>query len=101
MDKFSDISYKYIKYNKKRSLTIIISIIISVFLIFGIGTLGFSIYDSLLRQAVANGDYHVVFDKVSDNDYKLLKEHVNINKICAVDESVEVLLPQKKVMVKL
>ena len=96
MDKFSDISYKYIKYNKKRSLTIIFAIMISVFLIFGIGTLGLSIYNDFLGQATAKGDYVVVFDKVSNEDYKLLKEHVNIDKICAIDDSLKVTLPQKK-----
>ena len=96
MDKFSDICYKYIKYNKKRSLTIIFSIMISVFLIFGFGTLGFSIYNSYLGQTIAKGDYIVTLDNVSEKDYQSLKEHVNIDKICAVDESSIVTLPQKK-----
>lgn len=96
MNKFSDISFKYLKYNKKRSFSIIISIIIAVFFIFGIGTFGISIYNSFLNKAKANGDYVVVFNNVTNENYELLKENKTIDKLCAIDNSSKVTITQKK-----
>ena len=95
MNKFSEISYKYIKYNKKRSRSIIISIMISVFLIFGIGTFGLSLYNSFLSQSKAKGDYVVVFNNVSTNEYDELKENHDIDNICVIYNST-VAIAQKK-----
>lgn len=95
MEKFNDIAYRYIKHNKKRSFSIVIAIMISVSLIFGIGTFGLSVYNGLLDNSKAIGDYVVVFNNVSTNVYDELKENDEIDNICAID-ILKVAIPQKK-----
>lgn len=95
MNKFSDISYRYIKYNRKRSYSIIIEIMISVFLIFGIGTFGLSVYNNFIDKSKAKGDYVVIFNNVNTKKYNELKENENTNNICAID-TLEMQIPQKK-----
>ena len=62
MKSYSDITLKYLKKNKKRTLLTIIGIIISLSLISGVGFLGLSFNEYMYNRAIDNnGDYEFGF----------------------------------------
>ncbi|MGN7412884.1 ABC transporter permease [Paenibacillus sp. SAF-068] len=65
MNNYTGLTEKYLLGQKKRSLLVIIGIILSVTLITAIGTIGLSYRDKLIRQTTHDfGDYHVSFNGV-------------------------------------
>lgn len=101
MNSYVDISKKYLKNNKGRTISIIISIIIPLILVFGIATIAISGYKGLLKYSKVDGDYQIVFDKVSSEEYNSLKNNVNIDKICAVKKEDALLENQKSDEIKI
>ena len=95
MNKFINISEKYLIKNKKRTISTIISITISAILIFTLFTLGMSLYDGLINECKKNGNYEVIFSNVSEESYKSLENHVNVKSLCGAKES-RVILKQEK-----
>lgn len=95
MNKFINISEKYLIKNKKRTISTIISITISTILIFTLFTLGMSLYDGLINECKKNGNYEVIFSNVSEESYKSLENHVNVKSLCGAKES-RVILKQEK-----
>ena len=95
MNKFINISEKYLIKNKKRTISTIISITISAILIFTLFTLGMSLYDGLINECKKNGNYEVIFSNVSEESYKSLENHVNVKSLCGAKES-SVILKQEK-----
>lgn len=95
MNKFINISEKYLIKNKKRTFSILISITVSTILIFTLFTLGMSLYDGLINESKINGNYEVIFSNVSEESYKSLENHVNVKSLCGVKES-SVVLEQEK-----
>lgn len=82
MRNYSDITLKYLKKNKKRTLFTIIGIILSLSLISGVGFLGLSFRDFMYDRAInGNGDYEFGFVDVDKNMISILKNDVDLDKV--------------------
>lgn len=74
MKSYSDISYRYIKENKKRTILTILGITLATVLLFAIGTFLFSLRDSLLDTYRAEGNYEfILVDLDKEQTDKLIK----------------------------
>lgn len=73
MRSYSEITHRYLKVQKKRTILTIIGIVLSVALITAIGTMVVSIRDSQIRDVIKRkGDYHAKFMSVdADKVYKV------------------------------
>lgn len=82
MKSYSDITLKYLKENKKRTLFTIIGIILSLSLISGVGFLGLSVRDLLYDNAIKNsGDYEFGFWNVDKKVISILRNDVDLDKV--------------------
>ena len=82
MKSYSDITLKYLKKNKKRSLFTIIGIILSLSLISGVGFLGLSFRDFMYDRAIEyNGDYEFGFFDVDKRVISILRNDVDLDKV--------------------
>lgn len=74
MKSYSDISYRYIEENKKRTILTILGITLATVLLFAIGTFLFSLRDSLLDAYRADGNYEFILsDLDKEKSEKLIK----------------------------
>ncbi|HEY5561732.1 MAG TPA: ABC transporter permease [Clostridiaceae bacterium] len=79
MKNYEEITYKYLKQQKKRTILTILGIVLSVALITSIGTMAMSLRDKLIRQAIENnGDYHASFSDVSLINANKIKSNVEV-----------------------
>jgi putative ABC transport system permease protein len=79
MKQYSDITLRYIKIQKKRSILTVLGIVLSVALITSIGTMMMSMRDQLIKDAIkANGDYHAVFLQVERDKVSKLQNNVEV-----------------------
>lgn len=77
----NDLSIKDIKLNKKRSLVIIIGIILSTALICGVAGIVTSFQNSIIKYYKDNeGDYHAIFYEVPKGELKYIEENRNVEK---------------------
>ena len=77
----NDLSVKDLKLNKKRSLVIIIGIILSTALICGVAGLVTSFQKTLVDYQIKNdGNYHVTFYNVPKEELKYIEENRNVEK---------------------
>ena len=82
MRSYSDITLKYLKKNKKRTLFTIIGIILSLSLISGVGFLGLSFKDFMYNTAIANnGDYEFGITSVNKDVINTLRNDVDLEKV--------------------
>ncbi len=82
MKSYSDITLKYLKKNKKRSLLTIIGIILSLSLISGVGFLGLSFNEYMYDIAIAkNGDYEFGIYNINKEVVKTLRNDVDLEKV--------------------
>lgn len=90
MRSYSDITLKYLKKNKKRSVFTIIGIILSLSLISGVGFLGLSFRDFMYDRAIkGNGDYEFGIFNVNKDIVNTLMNDVDLEKIGAVTNAVQ------------
>lgn len=81
MKSYKEVSYRYLKKQKKKTILTIVGIIISMALITSIATMFMSIRSTLIRQIIGyTGDYHAKFLKVDGNKINKIKNNVNIEK---------------------
>ena len=77
----NELSVKDLKLNKKRSLVIIIGIILSTALICGVAGLVTSFQKTLVDYQIKNdGNYHVTFYNVPKEELKYIEENRNVEK---------------------
>ena len=82
MRSYSDITLKYLKKNKKRSIFTIIGIILSLALISGVGFLGLSFRDFMYDRAIrGDGDYEFAFFDVDKRVISILRNDVDLDKV--------------------
>ena len=90
MRSYSDITLKYLKKNKKRTLFTIIGIILSLSLISGVGFLGLSFRDFMYDRAIANnGNYEFEIFNVNKDIVDTLRNDVDLEKVGAITNAVE------------
>ncbi|MCP3747758.1 ABC transporter permease [Paenibacillus sp. A3M_27_13] len=79
MKSYTDLTGKYLKGQKKRSMLTILGIILSVTLFTSIGTIGMSYWDKSVRQTMQDfGDYHVSFNGISGEAIPKVKNNAAV-----------------------
>lgn len=82
MKDYKDITYRYLKGQKNRTLLTILGIILSVALISAIGTIIVSARGGLVKEAIReNGSYHAKFRELDRETLDKLVNHVGIEAI--------------------
>ena len=82
MKNYSEITVKYLKEKKKRTLFTIVGIIISLSLISGVGFLGLSLKDYMYNLIINDGgDYECSFNGINYKNIKALKYDVDLEKV--------------------
>lgn len=90
MKSYSDITLKYLKKNKRRTLLTIIGIILSLSLISGVGFLGLSFNEYMYDRAISNnGDYEFGIFNVNKDIVNILRNDVDLEKIGASTNAVQ------------
>lgn len=85
MKSYLDITQKYLKNQKKRSILTCIGIILSVALICAVGTMLMSFKQIEINSVKENtGDWHVKFNDVNLSQINKIKAHVDTKKIACV-----------------
>lgn len=79
MNSYTDLTGKYLKGQKKRSLLTILGIILSVTLFTSIGTIGMSYWDKSIRQTKLHyGDYHISINGISGEAVPKVKNNATV-----------------------
>lgn len=87
MKNYKDITYKYLKGQKNRTLLTLLGIILSVALITSIGTIIMSARDMLIEETIEdNGAYHGRFTNLDKDTVDKLKNHVEVEEVSVVKE---------------
>lgn len=82
MKKYSDITFKYLKNQKKRTILTILGIILSVALISSIPTMFYSMQKSEIRKAKeTTGDFHFAYSDVEPKLFNRLKNNPKVSDI--------------------
>lgn len=85
MRSYGEITLKYLKENKKRTLFTIVGIILSLSLISGVGFLGLSLKDYLYEITInSDGDYEAQFALVNYKDINALRYDVDLEKVAVL-----------------
>ncbi|WP_454052800.1 FtsX-like permease family protein [Clostridium sp. Marseille-Q7071] len=81
MKSYSEITGRYLKVQKKRTILTIIGIVLSVALITSIATMFKSFQDNRIRQVKGySGDFHILFNSVNGGHIPYFKAHKDIKK---------------------
>lgn len=81
MKGYSEITGRYLKVQKKRTILTIIGIVLSVALITSIATMFKSFQDNRIRQVKGySGDFHILFNSVDSGHIPYFKAHKDIKK---------------------
>lgn len=87
MNILNKLSIKNLKLNKKRTISTIIGIVLSVALICAVATMATSFRETLLQGAISKrGYYHIKLSDITENDIKDLKNNRDIKDIKQIQE---------------
>lgn len=82
MKSYKEITDKYLKHNKKRTMLTIFGIILSVALITSVGLFIKSLQNSFIESTIkSGGGFHVKISDISNEDYNELKNNAKIDSI--------------------
>ncbi|WMM25160.1 ABC transporter permease [Tissierella sp. MB52-C2] len=82
MKSYKEITYRYLKGQKNRTLLTILGIILSVALISAIGTIIVSARGALITDAIReNGSYHAKFNEMDKDGINKLTNHVGVSEV--------------------
>ena len=88
MKNYGDITLKYLKKNRKRTIFTVIGIVLSLSLISGIGFLGLSFNDFMYERAITNnGDYEFYVRGLNSEQINILKNDVDLEKVAVTGKS--------------
>ena len=78
---YKQITYRYLKVQKKRTILTIIGIILSVALITAIGTMVMSMRNAAIKDVIKRmGDYHAIFTDVPSDKIDKITKNVEVEK---------------------
>lgn len=87
MNILNKLSIKNLKLNKKRTISTIICIVLSVALICAVATMATSFRETLLQGAISKrGYYHIKLSDITENDIKDIKNNRDIKDIKQIQE---------------
>lgn len=91
MKNYSEISNKYMKENKKRTILTIVGIILATVLICAVGTLLLSFKDSMLASDRAKGDFEFVLENINPDEVDKVTNNAEVKdfSICQKPEKGE------------
>lgn len=95
MDKYIEMSNKYFKQNKRRSLVNIISIILATMFISGTGHMIYSSQQNIITMLREDGNYHVKFELKEKERFSELKVHSAVEKATFCQKLGSVALGEK------
>lgn len=79
MKNYKQITYRYLKGQKNRTLLTLVGIILSVAMVSAIGTIIVSVRGSLITEAIKNhGYYHAKFENVNKDNIDKIINHVEV-----------------------
>jgi len=82
VNSYKNITYKYLKQQRNRTLLTILGIIISVAMISSIGTIIEGVRGVMIQDAIKTyGSYHINFNDLNENQISNLKNHVEVDKV--------------------
>ncbi|WP_454054619.1 ABC transporter permease [Clostridium sp. Marseille-Q7071] len=82
MKSYKDITNKYLKHNKKRTVLTICGIILSVALITSIGLFIKSMQNTFIQDSIdGNGSFHIAITNLNNKDYDKIKNNPKIEKV--------------------
>ena len=82
MNSYKNVTYKYLKHQRNRTLLTILGIILSVAMISSIGTIIEGVRDAMIQNAIKNnGSYHISFSDLDKDQINSLKNHVEVDEI--------------------
>ena len=82
MNSYKQITYKYLKQQRNRTLLTILGIIISVAMISSIGTIIESARNSMIKEATRDyGSYHASLSNLDEKEIHALENHVEIEEV--------------------
>ena len=82
MNSYSQITGRYLKKQKKRTILAIIGIIMSVALITGVCTILASVQEYIIQEQIkASGEYHTYYTLVDDDQINKLRNHVDVGEV--------------------
>ncbi len=82
MRSYKEITYRYLKGQKNRTLLTILGIILSVALVSAIGTIIVSARGALITETIReNGDYHGKFININKDNLNKLINHVGVSEV--------------------
>ena len=86
MNVLSKLSLKNLKMNKKRTISTIVGIILSISLICGVTTIASSFRETLIQHAINNsGNWHIKLENVNKENEKILEKNIDIKDIYKVN----------------
>ena len=93
MKNYSEISNKYMKENKKRTILTIVGIILATVLICAVGTLLLSFKDSMLASDRAKGDFEFVLENINPDEVDKVTNNAEVkdSSICQKGEEEQIL----------
>lgn len=87
MNILNKLSIKNLKLNKKRTISTLIGIVLSVALICAVATMATSFRETLLQGAISKrGYYHIKLSDITENDIKDIKNNRDIKDIKQIQE---------------
>lgn len=79
MRSYNEITYRYLKHQKKRTILTVLGIVLSVALITAIFTMAVSLRDKSKRDVIKNtGDYHARFNNITGDKVAKISNNVDI-----------------------
>lgn len=82
MKSYKEITYRYLKGQKNRTLLTILGIILSVALVSAIGTIIVSARGALIKDAIReNGSYHAKFTDMNKDEINKIINHVGVSEV--------------------
>ena len=78
MKSYSDISKRYMKQNKKRSILTIFGITLAVVLVFAVGTFGFSFFDAMIEHERNKSGWEFAISGIDNNQVEKVMNNVEV-----------------------
>ncbi|GEM_PF-1206293 len=99
MNRYIEISNKYLRQNKRRSLVNIIAIILATMFISGTGHMIYSSQQNIITMLREDGDYHVKFELKQKEEFPEIKVHSAVEKATFCQKLGSVPLGEKTLVI--
>ena len=99
MNRYIEISNKYLRQNKRRSLVNIIAIILATMFISGTGHMIYSSQQNIITMIREDGDYHVKFELTQKEKFPEIKVHSAVEKATFCQKLGSVQLGEKTLVI--